>query len=78
MKIQSITSVHNFSSNQLQIFGLGEDNRVYAWSYQLGGWLLNDLATEQARIAKSKPFVTAEEGAKARASRTKSGQKRKK
>lgn len=55
MKILQITAAPNPANGQLQLFGLGEDNLIYAWSYQLAGWLPNNLAADQARLAKVTP-----------------------
>lgn len=47
MKILSINPVVNPQTGWLQIFGLADDNKVYAWSYDLGGWVENSLHADQ-------------------------------
>ena len=55
LEIKHITSCPNPQTGQLQLFGLGTDNKVYAWSYQLDGWLPNCLRADQERVAKTTP-----------------------
>jgi hypothetical protein len=56
MEIKIITAATNPQTGQLNLFGLGADNKTYLWSYKLGGWFPNwqQEAQTPANVAQEK------------------------
>ncbi len=64
MKVISITASPDIKSGGTNLFGLGDDNKVYCWNAIIGGWtknwnenqpvIVNTEARAQRRAAASK------------------------
>lgn len=57
MKILQITSCFDMKAGAPKLYGLGDDDKVYVYSYDFSGWLENSLAADKARIAEITPPV---------------------